>query len=185
MQVKHLISDDTQDVEIFCQKCKLAGYKNNQSLRDLKWGDVYDLPSQPEYWAVYQDDQIVSIAGCHKFQENSNTLRCLFRAATVPTFKNTVKGLSKTHINSLSKYILPKQIVYGLENNYTDFVITTNKENDSSGKMLKTHRVYEYMAANKVVEYLGDIEYLHTMQSVWKINVGRYLDQAKCNLPLS
>jgi hypothetical protein len=176
MFVRQLTDKDEADIEIFCLKCKEAGYQNNQSLKDLKWGDIYDLPSKPEFWAVYERNEIISIAGCHKFQFEGKTLRCLFRAASIPSYQHQSKSLSRNHINSLSKLILPLQIQYGLENDYDDFILTTNKSNDSSGKMLKTHRVYEYLAKNKIVEYLGDMEYYGTLQSIWKITIERYLN---------
>lgn len=176
MQIRHLSNKDLDAVKAFCIECKTAGFKNNSSLQDLKWGDVYDLPSKPEYWAAFDQDQIIFLAGCHRYKFATNTLRCLFRSASLPNYKNKQKGLRKTYTNSLVKYILHEQIQYGLANDYDQFVITTNTENDNSGKMQKTHRVYQNYFKNGIVEYLGDVEYYYTQQSIWKVNLEKYLD---------
>lgn len=175
MQVVKLSQKNIKDLESFCYECKLLGYQNNATLKDLKWGDYYDLPSIPEYWAVYKDDKIIHLAGCHQFEPNSRTLRCLFRAATLPEYLNIIKGLSRNHMNSLGfSYMLPEQITYGLENGYDTFVITTNSLHDFSGRMNKTHRALQLIADNNIVEYLGDREYFHIPQSIWRVNLPEY-----------
>lgn len=177
MQVVKLSLNDTKDLESFCYQCKLIGYNNNATLQDLKWAAKYDLPSMAQYWAIYKDNQIVSIAGCHQFESNTGTLRCLFRAATLPEYTNLVKGISRNHMNSASfSIILPEQLKYGLENGFKEFVITTTPYSDASGRMHKTHRAMELISQNNIVEYLGDKEYFYVRQSIWKINLSKYFE---------
>lgn len=175
MQVVKLSPNDTKDLESFCYQCKLIGYNNNATLQDLKWAAQYDLPSIAEYWAIYKDNQIVSIAGCHQFQSASKTLRCLFRAATLPEYTNIIKGISRNHMNSASfSIILPEQIQFGIANGYDEFVITTTPYNDASGKMHRTHKAMQLIAKKNIVEYIGDQEYYYVRQSIWKINLPKY-----------
>jgi hypothetical protein len=161
VQVVKLSQSHTNLVEEFCIQCKNAGYYNNSSLELMKWGGHVDLKEPPNFWALIDNDKIVSISGSHSFGVYSPEMpqiRCLFRSATLPEYSRIIPGLSKNHMNSIPfSILLPLQIIHGLENNFKHFYITTsNKDHDASGKMKKTHRAMEIIAQKRIVDFIKD-----------------------------
>lgn len=174
MRVVKLSQNHTELVERFCEACQVAGYGNNSTLAAMKWGGTYDLPSPAQWWALIDDDQILSISGCHGIGDHQ--LRTLFRSATLPQYQKLIPGLSKTHMNSVPfSILLPHQIRWGLDNGYREFYITTSHgEHDASGKMWRTHRAMSLLSKTGIVEHYGEEVVYHTPQTIWRINVERY-----------
>lgn len=172
--VTRLSAKHKQMVEDFCDQCKLAGYTNNSSIEQMKFNGVYDLSEPAVFWAVLEQDKIISVSGCHVI---NNELRCLFRSATLPEYDRLVPGLSKHHMNSLPFSVLMlHQIEYGLDCGITNFYITTSAgDHDASGKMKRTHRALELLARTGMVDYAGNDTVYNTEQALWKINLDCYL----------
>lgn len=172
IQIKKIEPRDIYSLQQFCAACDEAGYKNNSSLFAMKIWAKNDLQEPPLFWAAFYDDVIVSISGCHKFD---NALRCLFRSATLPKYQRMLTGLSKSHMNSLPfSMILPMQIYHGLKNNYKEFIITTSDSDDASGKMQRTHKAMQLLAKQHMVEYMNDEIIYDVSQTVWKLNLLTY-----------
>lgn len=174
MNVIKLINDDS--LTTFCKECSIAGYTNNISIATLKLSKGHDLPSDPQYWGLVVDNQLASISGCHSYDDKHEILRCLFRSATLPKYHNLITGTSKTHMNSAPfSLLLPKQIEWGLVNNYKQFYITTSHgSHDASGHMYRTHRALELLAKQGIVDYVRTEEYYYTPQTLWSVNLDRY-----------
>jgi len=172
IQIRKIEPKDILSLQQFCAECSSAGYKNNSSLFAMKIWAKNDLQEPPLFWAAFYDNMIISISGCHKF---NNALRCLFRSATLPKYQQLLTGLSKNHMNSLPfSMILPMQICHGLKNNYKEFIITTSDSDDASGKMHRTHKAMQLLAKKHIVEYLNNEIIYDVSQTVWKLNLATY-----------
>jgi len=168
----------------YCRDCEIAGFKNNSSLKLLKWNSKYDLISPPTYWGLLVNDKIVSISGSHIFgisQNNIPQIRCLFRSATLPKYNNLIPGLSKNHMNSVPfSLLLPYQIIDGLENNVQNFYITTSHGNhDASGKMKRTHQAMKLLSQKGIVKFVSKEMIYSTLQTKWEINLPIYFEILK------
>jgi len=173
VQVVKLSQSHIELVEEFCRRCGDAGYKNNSSLALMKWGEQYDLPQPAQWWALVDNNKIISISGCHELDGKS--LRTLFRSATLPQYQKLLPGISRNHMNSVPfSVLLPHQIQWGLDNGYTEFCITTNGEHDASGKMGRTHRALTLLSLRGVVEFSRQEVLYDLSQTVWRINLERY-----------
>lgn len=152
-----------KDLIEFCETCKTKGFKNNESLKAMK----FDFA---EFWGAWCNNKLVAVAGAHALPEvHSNAVRVLFRGCQI---KETYKGLGKHHMNSIGfRDILPVQMDAYKDK---DLYITTNVYNDASGRMNRTHRAMKLLDKEGILEYNYDMELYFTKQSIWKINKERY-----------
>jgi hypothetical protein len=165
------VDPPVQDIEDFAVRCGELGYGNNDSLHSMKYQWCKDVGGA--WWAAYQNGNIVSIAGCHPFRDG---YRFVFRGAQTVAHR---RGLSRDHASSIPWCVLmPEQIAYcgGVAEMSTPAYITTNVSHDSSGKMNRTHRVLHHLSHRGTVDYVGDDTIYNTLQSVWRLNVGRYYE---------
>ena len=174
MKVIQLTQEHTQILTKFCREANAAGYRNNSSLEDMKFGKKYDFEEPAEFWAVVDSQKIISVSGCHI---TNNSVRCLFRSATLPEYDTVVPGLNKHHMNSLPfSVLMPQQIYFGIDRNIKDFYITTsNGEHDASGKMKRTHRALQLLERTGMVSHAGNEWLYNVEQSIWKLNLDKYL----------
>ena len=197
MKVIYLTNDHTDLVSNFCKECNKHGYKNNSSLKLMKFNGKYDLKEIPCFWGIYHNDRLISVSGSHSQEsygklENISFMRCLFRSATLPEYQNVIQGLSKYHMNSLPfSILLPYQITKGMREGVEHFYITTsNSDHDASGKMKRTHKVLQLLEKNKIVKYCGDEILFSIPQTKWEIDVVEYqkalrkFHQTRLNLDL-
>lgn len=158
-----------RDLEFFGYICEDMGYMNNADLDAMKYSWVYKHGG--EWWGVYHEGIIVSVAGCHPFHDG---YRMLFRGVQTMPAQN---GLSKTHMTSIPwRYILPAQLEWAKSSDTNPAYITTNVENDASGKMNKTHKVMQLLAKQKIVDFYAEEEIYGAVQSVWKLNIEKYYE---------
>lgn len=168
--VKILDKKNLYELETFCKKCDDLGYKNNSSLKEIRWEKT---KSWGEFWGGWHKDKLISIAGAHPLPEvKHNAVRVLFRGCQ--TYSPYV-GLNASHMNSVPfRDILPYQIDKYLDN---DLYITTNIYKDNSGKMHRTHKVMQLLSKKGIVDlYIDDMILYNTNQSVWKLNKDRYFE---------
>lgn len=178
-KVEKLTDNHLDKLEIFCNECDLAGYNNNNSLEAIKWGQQYDLQSIPEYWGIFDNNKLITLSGCHVWDDDftkQKAMRLLFRSATLPGYENIVPVLSKTHMNSTPfSVLMPLQIKYGMSIGIeTYFITTSHGKHDASGKMNRTHRALELLAKQSIVDYYGIHRVYYTSQTVWKLNLEKY-----------
>lgn len=176
-QIKELTPEMDLCLQNFCKKCEELGYMNNTfSAMKYEWlrqqGGIWHCVSYGGLEAGYGD--ILSLAGCHPLPEvNDNAWRVMFRGVQLPGHYGF--GLSKYHMNALTwRHILPKQLEFIGEDK--EIYITTNMTNDASGKMNKTHRLFQRLKVLGMVEHHRDMELYFTRQSVWKLNREMYME---------
>ena len=169
MTVHRIFEPDEQLME-FINECGHLKYTNNNSLKAMK----FDFCLENGAWFVVEEDNhYVSVAGIHTFLDG---YRALFRGAQI---KQRISGLNKYHMTSYPfGEILPYQIQYVQEiDSNAPIYITTNVENDSSGKMNKIHRLFCMLSDHGIIEeYIKEAVIYHVNQTVWKLNVQRYYE---------
>jgi hypothetical protein len=164
-------------IEEFCLNAAKAGFENNSSIEKMKFNGLYDLVEPAEFWGLIHKNKLITVSGSHKWQyENTFSLRCLFRSATLPEYAGVIPGISKNHMNSLPfSILLPYQINQGIKQGIKDFYITTsNSEHDASGKMKRTHGALCLLAKRGLVDFESDEVIYNTSQTKWKINLKSY-----------
>lgn len=156
-------------VRDYLKSCENLGFKNNNSLKAMKWHWCLDKGA---WYGTSVNDKIVSISGIHEFEDG---YRALFRGAQLET--RPIRGLTRYQMQSycISEQ-LPKQIEYA---NGKPLYITTNISNDASGKMNRIHRSFGVMEQGGMVEYIKDDEIFNEQQSIWRLNVDRYFEIRK------
>lgn len=168
--------DHIKSVEEFCQACKLAGYKNNDSVKSMRLDWCLKLGGQ--FFLTYFNNRLISLSGCHPLPEaGENIYRILFRGATLPSYQNLYGTLSKTHMNSIPFYShVPRQVNWAKTSGYNTYAITTNHSNkDGIESMSKSHRVLGLLEKQKLVTCLKhDLWLFNNVQSVWGLNLDNY-----------
>ena len=163
------ITQVTSAVEHFIAECALLGYKNNSSLKEMRWDWCLDGGM---WYATYENDVIISITGIHPFKDG---YRALYRGAQLKA--HSVKGLNRYQMQSWGIYDhLPLQIEFA---NGKPLYITTNVSNDASGRMNRIHKSFSIMAAGGMVDYIGDEQIFNAVQSVWRLNNDKYFEIRK------
>jgi hypothetical protein len=169
-----IIDELIPELEVFCQKAWQLGYTNNASLKAMK----YDwCKENGEYFCAIKDDRIVAVAGCHTLPEvDDNAWRILFRGCELPG-SSPYKGLNKGDWNSITQRdFIPKFIDYIPSK---ELYISTNINNEHSGKALRNHKLMNILAKQKdaYIDYIYDMILNKTEQSIWKLNIDQYLNR--------
>jgi hypothetical protein len=159
----------TPALEDFIAQCTLFGYKNNSSLKELRW----DWCLEGGMWyATYTRNTIVSLTGIHPFKDG---YRALYRGAQL--WARPMKGLNRYQMQSWGIYDhLPLQIEFAKGKT---LYITTNINKDNSGRMNRIHKSFTAMEKGGMVSYVGDEQIFNAMQSVWKLNNDKYFEIRK------
>ena len=155
----------TPELITFIRECDKLGYKNNNTLEAMKFD--WCLANGGSWYATFADNKIVGISGLHKFADG---YRSLFRGCQLHSIPG---GLSKNHMNCwMFYYHLPLVI------DHVDgpIYITTNTDNDASGKMLKLNKLYSILEKSGIVDFVAEEEVFYTNQNIWKLNNKIYLD---------
>jgi len=154
----------------FINRCGQLGWSNNNTLRAMKWKDH-------TFWGTWIDCDLAALSGVQHLPEIGDyTYRLLFRGAQLPEYNKYFSTPSRYHFNSIPFYdhIIPQMDHCPSQ---SDFVITTNMINDSSGHMHRTHRVMQLLAKQGLVTLLRNEILYNTIQSVWTLNVDCYLEK--------
>lgn len=163
MITKQLSQNDLHDVLTFANKCNSKGFMNNNSLATMKWDWCLENGT---WFATYKDKTIISISGIHTFKDG---YRALFRGAQL---ESKPVGLNRYHMQSYCfADQLPLQIKYA---NGSPIYITTNVENDASGKMTRIDKLFHHLQKECIVEHVCKEEVFYTLQNVWKLDAERY-----------
>lgn len=163
------LKDVNSAVEKFIAECSKLGYKNNSSLKEMRWDWCLE---EGAWYATYEDDSIISMSGIHPFK---NGFRAVYRGAQLK--QHPVKGLNKYQMQSWPIYAhLPLQIEFAKNK---PLYITTNTDRDNSGRMNRIHNSFSTMAKGKMVSYICNEQVFNSVQSVWKLNNDRYFEIRK------
>lgn len=153
------------DVLDFVEKCDKLNYKNNNTLNAMRWDWVYD--NGGTWYGTYDKGSIVGLSGVHQFLDG---YRALYRGCQLYSIPG---GLTKNHMNCwMFRYHLP-QIIKRFPN--SPIFITTNTDNDASGKMLKLNRLYKILEKRGLVnKSLEDEKLFGVNQIIWELNIDAY-----------
>lgn len=165
MSQTQILKQNSNDLQDFMQSCDALGYYNNNSLQAMKF--TWCLGLGGKWFVTYDKNRIVGISGVHPWR---NGVRALFRGAQLYSIPG---GLSKNHMNCwMFKYHLPLVIDLYKDKN---IFITTNVDNDASGKMLKLNKLYYILEKNNLVSHEGLDNVMGIKQNIWKLNITNYL----------
>ena len=157
------IYDADNVVMDFIDSCNQLGYKNNNSLKSVKWEWCLENGA---WFATFENNRIISLSGIHTFKDG---YRALFRGAQL--YPRPI-GINKYHMQSYCFHSqLPHQIAYA---STKPIYITTNFENDASGKMIRIDRTFQLLEKTGLVDYVGTEEVFYVQQNIWRLNVDRY-----------
>ena len=180
MLFKQLTNDDIPHIEEFCIECSNLGYENNISLEAMKFDSAI-------FFGAFKNNQLFSLAGVHKFPEiNDRAYRCLFRGAQLPGYT------PKWSMNLFESGIHFGQFIY-MQIKYiqqfdslAEFYITTNIDNLKAGASTRLHKTMMPRIAEKGYWSLVNANMLlyNTQQSVWKVNVEKYLQDRDNFIPI-
>jgi hypothetical protein len=163
-QVKRLY-DINDQLMAFVDRCRALGFSNNDSLVTMKW--KWCLENGGAWYATYKNDSVISVSGIHLFEDG---YRALFRGAQL---EPRDVPLNRYHMQSHCFHgHLPHQIKFA---GSKPIYVTTNVNNDASGKMLKIDKVFSLMSATGLVRLLDTKEIFNTMQNVWLLDKDAYL----------
>lgn len=173
MQIKPIMPNLYDKLEIFCNKCEQLQYNNNSSFKRMKleW-----CKSVGEFWCAIKNDEIIAVAGCHPFPEiSTNAWRILFRGCELPK-KDNFKGLGKGNWNSITqREFVPIMIEWCPSD---QLFITTNIYNEhSNGKAQRNHKIMKLLARQKILTHYSNIMLNNCFQSVWQLNINEYLSR--------
>lgn len=158
------LKEVTPELVEFIEECDKLGYKNNNSLEAMRFN--WCLESGGAWFATFVDNKIVGVSGVHPWRDG---YRALFRGAQLYSIPG---GLSKNHMNCwMFYYHLP--LVINATND--SIYVTTNIDNDASGKMIKLNKLYFHLSKKGFFEHVGEEEVFTVKQNVWKLNPDFYL----------
>lgn len=177
LEIRLLQENDFSDLEIFCDKCKELGLKNNESFKAIKLEKM--IMPYGQYFIGYDHDNktIWNLAGIHRFPEISpNAWRCLFRGAQLPGYtlqRILSKNMMKTSYQMT--YILPMQIEFILSK-FPDSEFFTSTNNLNNKDVPVKSQVLD-QRVNPLLQQIGVFEKIYddmiiynTNQSVWKVH---------------
>ena len=155
----------TPELVTFIKECDKLGFKNNNSLDTMKFDWCLDMHGA--WFATFDNNKIVGISGAHPFRDG---YRALFRGAQLYSRPG---GLSKNHMNCwMFYYHLPMVIDACINPIY----VTTNIDNDASGKMLKLNKLYYILSKKGFFDLISTEEIYGVQQNIWKLNKEYYMD---------
>jgi len=147
----------------------MQGMKNNESIQSMKlgrWGNE-------AWWYTWTNDKIVSISGCHSFEQfEKDCWRLMVRTATLKEYRGRAPGNFRQIKNDFNwGFILPYQITHARLNGANRLVFTTNCDTEGDTNSYRTNNVVK-----KVLEPQGlvkllqtDVNVYNTKQNVWEI----------------
>ena len=164
MIVTKQIFEPTIKLKEFIEQCNTVGFKNNNSLKAMKFD--WCIENGGAWFATFDNNNIISVSGIHSYEDG---YRALFRGAQL---KSRNVGLNRYHMQSYCfAEQLPLQIKFA---NEKPIYITTNVDNDASGKMNRIDKLFHTLAKYKIVDFVEQKELFYVDQNIWKLNVAEY-----------
>lgn len=166
--------DKDLDLSEFYDEARKKGYCNNDSHESMikPFDDVDDV----KVFILYYNDNAVGSVVAHSFPEmGENSYRICARTCVltdkIPTNTLRTRNQIITHQHVTGQFLIPACVEWaGKENN---LYITSN--NLEGGSQRLVHNVYfPAMEKSGQVEYIKDMKYRGTTQSVWKLNVEKF-----------
>ena len=171
-EIKPLNIDNPPDeIFTFADACKVQGVKNNESTQAMKFGRW----GEEAWWCTWVDGKIVSISGCHKYDEyEKDCWRLMVRTATLKEYRSRAPGNFRQIKNDFNwGFILPEQIKYARSKGANKLIFTTNSDSAGDANSVRTNKtVSRVLEPQGLVKLLDtDVEIFYTKQNVWQILV--------------
>lgn len=163
------VSNLPLELFVFFDECKQQQIKNNESLKAMKIGEW----NQESWWSTWIGNKIVSVSGCHHFNEyQEHYWRLMLRTATLKEFRAKAPGNIKHMKNDFNwGHILPFQIEHAKKHGAKKMVITTNSDLNGDFNSYRTNHVMcnvlQKRGLVKLIE--KDIIIYNVKQNVWEI----------------
>lgn len=156
----------------FMQDCQDRSFMNNCSLKAMKFD--WCLDNGGLWTGTLKDNRLISVSGIHPFKDG---WRALFRGAQL---EPRPIGLNRHHMQSYPFYShLPLQINWVEKHNNGPIYITTNVDNDMSGKMTRINKTFNILKNSKMIDHVGQEEVFYVEQNVWILNKEIYKEIRK------
>lgn len=163
------------DLSDFYAEAQRRGFVNNSSEKAMI--DCFRNEKEWNAWILYQNDKAIGSVAAHSFDDvmGPGSYRILTRVCTFGNARpnkglTTAKRLCAEHQNLTDQFLLPKCIEWaGRERLYA----TSNASKEASQRLV--HSIY-FPTLEKigVVTRIKDVNYRHTDQTVWQINVENF-----------
>jgi len=154
----------------FCAECNKLGWKNNRSISEMKFDEVYS--NGGAYLGIIEHNTLISVAGYTTFPEiHAGAYKIFYRSATLPG-KVVNTGLhrgtgprGRMYIDSFIK-LCPSEELY----------VTTNIENTSYRNILRYNRSLELESKlpDAYIHKVCEMTLFNTLQAVWKLDIPAY-----------
>jgi hypothetical protein len=155
-------------LEQFFLRCKELGFVNNVSLEAIRIH--YVLQREGNIWFTVRDNEIIGMAGCHRFDEiDPTSFRVLFRGCELPG-REPMQGLSKSYFKSSGfRELLPYQLAWITDKGYdkNNVYVTANTDNVH-------HKIMTIQERLGLFTRYQDRELFGVDQTIWKLNTATY-----------
>jgi hypothetical protein len=167
--------DPELDLEDFYQEAGNRGFENNSSQAAM----IDCFYNEPEWaaWILYKEGRAIGSVAAHTFDiMGPNSYRVLARTCTFGDARPnrgliTTKRLIAEHQNLTDQFLLPVCIEWaGCDKN---LYATSNDSHVASQRLVHNH-YFPTLAKLGIVEWVCDVSYRFTDQSVWRINVDAF-----------
>ena len=188
MDYKIIPYEENLDLANFYQNAKQKGFANNSSKKILI--DSISKEREWQVWFLQYKNKIVGSTAAHSFDEmGENSYRILARTCVftdeLPINNVRTKKQIVEHQSVTPQFFMPACIEwvglqgkpyggYSLDNK--KLYITTNENEEGSQKLV--HKIWAPMLAKSgCLEYVKDLNYRNTPQSIWRLNPRVFLSQ--------
>ena len=161
--------DKNLNLDKFYSEAKKRKYHNNDSYENMIEPFI-DLPGSQILILYYQDNP-VACSISHPFLDGHRIFArlCVFTDLTPFNRCGTVKAF-KEHQHVTPRFFLPEHAKLK-----GPLYFTTHPENTAS--MQSMHKVVtKWLSECGVIDWLGDMKYRGCVQSVWKVNTQKWID---------
>jgi hypothetical protein len=166
------------DLTDFYKEAESRGFVNNLSQQAMI--DCFRNEREWAAWILYQDDRAVGSVAAHSFDDvmGPNSYRILTRVCTFAEARKdsgliTPKRLVAEHQNLTDQFLLPKCLEW--VGNRGSAYATSNPSKQASQRLV--HKYYfPTLAELDIVEQIKDVDYRGLLQTVWKINGDKFLN---------
>ena len=173
LRVSDLNNVNKDSLEKFFVECRRLGYENNTSLSAI--GIDLVKGRNGNIWFLSKGDEIIGMAGCHKFDEHDPTsFRIQFRGCELPG-TDVKPGLSRSHFNSSTfRGLIPYQLkwIEDLGYNKDNVYLTVNRGH-------KNYRAMSLIEKQGFLSNPKDMVLFGVDQTVWKFNTLHYEEVRK------
>lgn len=155
---------------MFAENCGKQGMVNNATVAAMKigrWG-----PGEA-WWATWVDGKIVSVSGCHKYDEyEKDCWRLMVRTATLKEYRGRAPGNFRQIKNDFNwGFILPYQTEYAKSMGANKLIFTTNSDSSGEANSARTNNTVARVLEPQGLVRLDakDVNIFYTRQNVWEI----------------